>query len=444
MTDIFADRRPTDRALIMGREAKKVRKETGREMIPFGTAFSGADAVAACVESTPSLADRWRQVFCAEMRDEDWPSDERLREESPKDIAHKRNSECACSVLAKRCRGVPNLGDIMQAERPGTPLLLSVMGSPCTEFCMLGHQRGRHSVEGALLLEAVRKSAHFKGECIILENAKSLRSKTHDSYLEEVKDILRAGGMQTVDGVLDPRMFGVPCARPRTYIIGMRTGLKGVGQFADAWPDSLDFRRDEEADDEGLVRTEREIDWSEYLDAGIVTPDSLPSQKYASNLVADKKKNKWDKVDPSVSEAFDRAARAPFAPEDLADAEASLPEGEPVFWTTQFGIKHFMGVCPTITRGGRSGQGVICEINGKLYPRSLSGHEAMRLQGFPEGWCDVPHLDHPERSLNNAEIYSLMGNSMSIDVLRWLLSKFDEIQAPYWDISRASRTHPTR
>lgn len=63
-------------------------------------------------------------------------------------------------------------------------------------------------------------------------------------------------------------------------------------------------------------------------------------------------------------------------------------------------------------------QTLIDGTQGKYIVRRLTPLECERLQGFPDGWTDVPYKgkDHPA----DAPRYKSLGNSMTVSVIAWL------------------------
>lgn len=57
-------------------------------------------------------------------------------------------------------------------------------------------------------------------------------------------------------------------------------------------------------------------------------------------------------------------------------------------------------------------------VQGGYIVRRITPLEAERLQGFPDGWTDVPYKgrEHPADSPR----YRALGNSMAVPVMRWL------------------------
>lgn len=50
--------------------------------------------------------------------------------------------------------------------------------------------------------------------------------------------------------------------------------------------------------------------------------------------------------------------------------------------------------------------------------RRLTPTECERLQGFPDGWTDVPDSDG--KPMSDAQRYKQLGNSMAVPVMRWI------------------------
>lgn len=58
--------------------------------------------------------------------------------------------------------------------------------------------------------------------------------------------------------------------------------------------------------------------------------------------------------------------------------------------------------------------------------RRLTPLECERLQGFPDGWTDVPHKGKPA---SDSARYKALGNSMAVNVMRWLGERIAAVEA---------------
>jgi site-specific DNA-cytosine methylase len=72
--------------------------------------------------------------------------------------------------------------------------------------------------------------------------------------------------------------------------------------------------------------------------------------------------------------------------------------------------------------GGRAGLG-IGAIATRYAVRRLTPRECERLQGFPDGWTDVPFNGKPA---SDSARYRAIGNSMAVNVMRWIGTRIME------------------
>jgi DNA (cytosine-5)-methyltransferase 1 len=93
--------------------------------------------------------------------------------------------------------------------------------------------------------------------------------------------------------------------------------------------------------------------------------------------------------------------------------------GDPGY-TLQAGHSHAIAVADTLTSNGDAHSGYRDEKG--LVPtgwavRRLTPTECERLQGFPDGWTDVPYRGKPA---SDGPRYKALGNSMAVNVMRWI------------------------
>ena len=58
--------------------------------------------------------------------------------------------------------------------------------------------------------------------------------------------------------------------------------------------------------------------------------------------------------------------------------------------------------------------------------RRLTPTECERLQGFPDGWTDIPYKgkEHPP----DGPRYKALGNSMAVPVMRWIGERIEQVE----------------
>ena len=73
----------------------------------------------------------------------------------------------------------------------------------------------------------------------------------------------------------------------------------------------------------------------------------------------------------------------------------------------------------SLTLSTRNEQSLFDPNDGPRYiVRRLTPTECERLQGFPDGWTDVP--DFNGKPMSDAQRYKQLGNSMAVPVIRWI------------------------
>lgn len=75
--------------------------------------------------------------------------------------------------------------------------------------------------------------------------------------------------------------------------------------------------------------------------------------------------------------------------------------------------------------GGKPGQGYPAALQG-MAVRRLTPRECERLQGFPDGWTDVPYRGKPAA---DGPRYKALGNSMAVPVMRWIGERIQMVES---------------
>ena len=61
----------------------------------------------------------------------------------------------------------------------------------------------------------------------------------------------------------------------------------------------------------------------------------------------------------------------------------------------------------------------------KMLVRRLTPMECERLQGFPDGWTQIPYRGKPAEECPDGPRYKAVGNSMAVPVMRWIGERMD-------------------
>ena len=65
------------------------------------------------------------------------------------------------------------------------------------------------------------------------------------------------------------------------------------------------------------------------------------------------------------------------------------------------------------------------EEGNEMLVRRLTPLECERLQGFPDGWTQVPYRGKPAEECPDGPRYKAVGNSMAVPVMRWIGERMD-------------------
>lgn len=69
---------------------------------------------------------------------------------------------------------------------------------------------------------------------------------------------------------------------------------------------------------------------------------------------------------------------------------------------------------------------IVAEI---MSVRRLTPTECERLQGFPDGWTQIPWRGKPASECPDGPRYKALGNSMACNVMRWIGRRIELVEA---------------
>ena len=356
----------------------------------------------------------------------------------------------ASAVLAHRFPNTPNYGDLTKYKQwplePGSVDVL-VGGPPCQAFSVAGLRKGLADPRGNLTLTYLGLVDRLRPEWVIYENVPGLLSvdggRTFGTFLNALGQLGYGWAYRVLDAQhvgecrLHPHRRGwsaVPQRRRRIFVVARR----GAGGWASA-AEVLSLR-------EGLQRhlaaggkkrqgvapdagggAEEGCWWdggqvSQTLDAVLQKGQTMPE------------KNRF----PAVLQPFRKAKRAQFTTDD-----ESLVEGQQSNTLNNFDVGDTrtthavveqqvyenhpndsrvtgpLNVSPTVVSRFGTGGGNV-PLVGPMAVRRLTPNECLRLQGFPDGWTNIPWKGKPEGQAPDGPQYKCAGNSFAVPVVRWI------------------------
>lgn len=338
-----------------------------------------------------------------------------------------------CRLLAHYYPTVPNLGDMLKLYEKETfnksNIDLLVGGTPCQSFSTAGLRAGLDSPNGNLALQFCRILATKRPRWFVWENVPGVFSSKKG---EDFRSILRGFsecGYSFAWRVLDAQFFGVPQRRRRVFV---------VGYLGEDWrpPAAVLFEPEgmrghsKKGRKEGQEVT-RPVISSPYGDNGAndnfitATIDSSYGRlggcsnqdigHNCSTLVLP--------INTQVAMRGEKMGEATgFGLGDNGDPSFTLQKAHhhAIFQYKQSsqGSMNPSELCPTLHKG--KNPAVFMQSVRRFTPL-----ECERLQGFPDGYTDIPGAKDSPR-------YAAIGNSMAVPVMAWIGRRIEAVDKIQW------------
>jgi DNA (cytosine-5)-methyltransferase 1 len=312
----------------------------------------------------------------------------------------------ASRFLAARYPGVPNHGDMTKfKEWPDHDIDLLVGGTPCQSFSVAGLRRGLEDPRGNLMLTYLGVADRYRPRWLVWENVPGVLSSNRGRDFGAFLGALGKLGYGFAYRILDAQYVrvesharAVPQRRRRVFVVGC------LGDWQRA----------------AAVLFERESLF------GNTPPRRQAGQGTARGIEIGPSGGGFTDVNPTLdARSKDGPIRNQLAGAVMADVAPTLNAS---FGTKQ-GLEdqHISGgaglfvacsVAPTLRAGGpTTGNQGGDIIQTQWAVRRLTPLECLRLQGFPDDYFDKARLDKP---LADGPKYKLLGNSMAVNVMRWI------------------------
>jgi DNA (cytosine-5)-methyltransferase 1 len=367
------------------------------------------------------------------------------------------------AVLAHHYPDVPNLGDMTKykewdSERIGAIDVLAG-GTPCQSFSIAGLRQGLNDPRGNLMLTFLAIAERFKPQWLVWENVPGVLSSSRGRDFGTFVGALAKLGYGWAYRVLDAQWFGVAQRRRRVFVVGYRGD---TSRAAKVLFESESVCRDPAPSREkgkgitgnvadclrsggaGGVPSSR----GEHL-VGALCSDSHPGSysgqdAYTGRLIATAfTQNTRDEVryingDGQITGAL--AASSGMKQTNYISFEpgiAAREGGENRFTAEVTGtLRKDMGDNQTAVAiafhptqdpissentshalGSKSGN-AMAAVATSTAVRRLTPTECERLQGFPDGYTNIPWRKKTESP--DGPRYKALGNSMAVPVMQWI------------------------
>ena len=372
-----------------------------------------------------------------------------------------------CAVLAHRYPDVPNLGDITKIDwkmvrRKYGPIELVVGGSPCQSFSVAGTRTGLKGASG-LMWEYVRCVRELMPRWLLWENVPGALSSSHGEDFRCLLESLDACGYGLSWRVLDAEFFGLAQRRERLFVVGS-LGDGGAERACSVLfePESLRWdtpssreKRKELAARAGRGAACAGFKWHQGSGAGSIgyEPEQSPTLTSVKEpAVMCIPENAIDRPTggtngpmaygdgepsptlraskdvPAVMCMTDTQPHAMVDPEVCGALSSTMHKDPPVVGSAanQRGEVRLqggdvVGAIPA-SQSGKQVQG----ITDGYAVRRLTPRECERLMGMPDDWTRVPYRGKPAEECPDTPRYKAIGNSMAVNVMRWIGMRIQE------------------
>ena len=370
-----------------------------------------------------------------------------------------------CSaLLAHRFPHVANLGDFTAIGDDAGPIDVLAGGTPCQSFSIAGRRGGLGDDRGNLALGFCRLAGRLRPRWIIWENVPGVLSSNGGRDFGAIVSAMAELGYGCAWRVLDAQHFGVPQRRRRVFVVGhlgdWRRAAAVLLEREGLCRDTPARRKAREEVAGCLDGGTGECGWCNDTDKMTFVPETayglnakggvgrMDAQANETFVVHTRRGDGFDagedgtgRVTPLVPVAFsakdygaDLGGTAPTLramPHDRSHANAG---GQVAVCFESRVARNGRGgpsglVPPLKAQSGGTGRGdgaPLLAVSGTLAVRRLTPRECEHLQGMPDDWTLIPYRGKPAA---DGPRYRAIGNSMCVDVMRWIGQRIQMVEA---------------
>lgn len=348
-------------------------------------------------------------------------------------------------VLSYHYPDVPNLGDMTKLNAheiySNTDIDLLVGGTPCQSFSIAGLRGGLGDDRGNLALEFCRILLQKQPRWFVWENVPGVFSSNGGEDFATILRGFRECGYSIAYRVLDSQYFGVPQRRRRVFV---------VGYFGSDWrpPAAVLFERESLRRDL-TPRREKGEEIAGTLDARINgggfpgsdgamsghvvmatgQPNAEIRRDQCRTLIAGHENPILFSIMPQNSGKDYKARQVNVAQPLMSNGPVGGNQGgdyilQPIAFNPNASAADSAPVSEDVfspaLSASASGTIQVPTLMNKTMIRRLTPLECERLQGFPDDYTYIPGASDSAR-------YSAIGNSMTVQVMRWLGERIQKV-----------------
>ncbi len=337
---------------------------------------------------------------------------------TPLCVGYSEINKYAIKVYEKHFPNHRNYGDATKIDPKQLPDFdLLVGGFPCQSFSVAGKRRGFDDTRGTLFFDIARILAEKRSRLVVLENVKGLLSHDEGKTFQTILGVLSDLGYVVEWQVLNSKNFGVPQNRERVFIIGYFGGIGGRKIFPIGESNKQTYSYIKIAgstNNSGRGERARIFDPRGGVSALTATDYKQPKQIKVGlkQVVGGPQGNRV--YDPSgISTTIASESGGLGAKTGLYAVPVLTPDR---LKKRQDGRRFKENNDPAFTVTAQDKHGIFdgCRI------RRLTPTECMRLQGFPDDWCDV---GSDGVKISDTQKYKMAGNAVTVNVIKAIFER---------------------
>jgi len=146
--------------------------------------------------------------------------------------ANDYDADTCETYRANICPDAPNTvyhEDIRQFDMTRlAPIDALAFGFPCNDYSVVGEQKGMDGIYGPLYSYGVNVLRHFRPQWFLAENVSGLRNANDGKAFAKILKELRGAGYTITPHLYKFEEYGIPQARHRLIIVGIRDNINVV------------------------------------------------------------------------------------------------------------------------------------------------------------------------------------------------------------------------
>jgi DNA (cytosine-5)-methyltransferase 1 len=329
------------------------------------------------------------------------------------------------AVLAHHYPSVPNWGDMTKfKEWPDADINVLVGGTPCQSFSIAGLRKGLDDPRGNLMLTYLAIADRYRPEWLVWENVPGVLSSNRGRDFGTLLGGLAELGYGFAYRILDAQYFGVAQKRRRVFVVA---NARDWHRAAAVLFERHSLQGHPAPSRETRERTAQNVATGTYnggswWDGGDVAATLTKQNANGAQRMPDK-----DNFGAVITSAITARFRGNAMGAPKVDAGLYIPVAQPV----AFHHNAQASQLPTDARDTSISDSLTVSQQAAvaldMQVRRLMPVECERLQGFPDGYTNIPWRKKPDAP--DGPRYKALGNSMAVPVMRWIGERIAAVEA---------------